>query len=306
METADEVRAHLDALREAAWELAALVLALEDRTEVSPDARRAAVDLLVTRGLFVASDDGPRPSAALDEVLGGRAPMVAAQTAAAITQPAGLVAGADVWTRQDDEAILAQGRASAQAPMMFKAFVLPSLEGLAELLDAPGAAMLDVGVGVAAMAVAYCETFPNLRVVGLDVFPRALELAARVIDEAGVADRVELRLQDVAALDERGVYALGWLPAPFIPRPALEAAVPRMAAALVPGGWLMLAHGRLDEPGIAPALTRLQTAVFGGTTLEAAEAQALLSDAGLVQVFSPPSPPGAPALAFGRAPQASS
>ena len=160
--------------------------------------------------------------------------------------------------------------------------------------------MLDVGVGVGAMAAAYCDAFPSLRVVGLDVFPRALELARRTIGEAGMAERIELRNQDVATLDDQDIFCLAWLPAPFVPRAAIETGLPRMVRATVPGGWLMVGHGKFGERGLSDALTRLQTVAFGGTALNGDEAQDLLRDVGLEQVVSIPTPPGAPGITIGR------
>lgn len=58
-----------------------------------------------------------------------------------------------------DEALLAQGRASAQGASTFAQFGLPRLSGLAEMLARPNARILDVGTGVAALAVAYAELF---------------------------------------------------------------------------------------------------------------------------------------------------
>jgi methylase of polypeptide subunit release factors len=87
-------------------------------------------------------------------------------------------------------------------------FGLPMLGGLAEALARPGARMLDVGTGVAAMAVAYAELFPELTVVGLDVLPRALALAAATVAASGVADRVVLREQDVTTLDDEQAQRL--------------------------------------------------------------------------------------------------
>ena len=40
-------------------------------------------------------------------------------------------------------------------------------------------------------------------------------------------------------------FDVAWIPAPFIAQSALRAGVPRVAAALRPGGWLMLGHGKL-------------------------------------------------------------
>lgn len=100
--------------------------------------------------------------------------------------------------------------------------------------DGGEAAILDVGTGTATLAVAYAEAFPGVRVVGLDVLPRIIALAEATVAASSVADRVEIRRQSVAELDETDRYAYAWLPAPFVPQPALRAGVRRVAAALVP------------------------------------------------------------------------
>jgi hypothetical protein len=300
MDRADDVRAHLNTLHEAVWELAAIALALRDPATVEPHQREAAECVLVEIGLMEPSPDGPKPSQGLVEAAGGDQAKLAAQAATGILQSAALLAGANAWTGQDDEALLAQGRASAQAAPAFKAFAVPMMEGLGEFLSAPRPMMLDVGVGVAAMAVAYCAAFPGLRVVGLDVFPRALALAQGVNDDAGMAERVELRLQDVVTLDDRDVFCLAWLPAPFVPRGAIEAGLPQMVRSLVPGGWVVVGHGKFGAEGRADALTRFQTVAFGGTAITDDEAQGLLRAVGLQQVATLPTPPGAPGITVGR------
>ena len=160
--------------------------------------------------------------------------------------------------------------------------------------------MLDVGTGVAAMAVAYAERYPMLTVVGLDVLPRVLELAAHTVAASAAADRVVLREQNVAELNEADTYALAWLPAPFIPQAALHPGATRVARSLISGGWLILAHGKLSGTALEVALTRFKTAAYGGTPLTDAEAQSLLLEAGLEEVMTVPTPPGAPGITVGR------
>jgi hypothetical protein len=301
METEQQVRARLDGLHQAVWELAAVAIALGDDRAATPEARAAAGDVLTAAG-YLAAGSGPGPSGpGLEAATAGDPRLLASQAAAPILQAAALISGASLWSAQDDQALLAQGRASAQGAAAFKAFALPMLQGLDELLQAPAAAMLDVGVGVGAMAVAYCQLFPNLRVVGIDVLPRAIALARDLVAREGLTERIELRHQDLAALDDREAYCLAWLPAPFIPSAALEAGLPRIVASLVPGGWLMLAHGKFDG-GLAGSLTKLQTVAFGGTILDDAAAHAMMSGASLDQVATLPTPPGAPAITIGRRP----
>ena len=300
MDSAAEVRARLNTLHEAVWELAAVALTLRDSASVDPGLRDAAESVLLEAGFLVRDSAGARPSPGLAEAAGTDTSRLAAQVASGILQSAAVLSGASAWTTQDDEAILAQGAASAQAAQAFKAFAAPMLDGLTDLLSGPSPMMLDVGVGVAAMAIAYCEVFPGLRVVGLDVFPRALELARAAVDRSGMGTRIELRWQDVASLEDENVFCLAWLPAPFVPRAAINGGLPRMVAALLPGGWLMVGHGKFTGPGLSDALTRLQTVAFGGTPLTGDDAQSLLRQAGLQQIATLPTPTGAPGITVGR------
>jgi hypothetical protein len=302
MQTAHDVQTHLNTLNESVLELAAMVCALRDVTTTDPGLRRAAGNVLVEAGLATMSDDGIDLSPGLVEIMAGDATGLAAQASAGILQSAALLSGATAWTTQDDDALRAQGLASAQGAQMFKMFAVPMMEGLGDLLAGPSPMMLDVGVGVAAMAVAWCRTFPQLRVVGLDVFPRALELAHRTVREAGVADRIELRHQDVSEIDDHEQFCLGWLPAPFVPRTAIAAGLRRVVAALVPGGWIVLGHGKFGDRRLSGALTRFQTVAFGGTPLDADEAQDLLRGVGLELVSTLPTPDGAPGISVGRRP----
>jgi SAM-dependent methyltransferase len=276
----------------SAWSTVALVMGLTGSgSEVQ---RRAAVDLLGVLDVDVdlLAEDGDVDRAG-----------VAAQAAAPVLQAAALLRGdAELWAGQSDEALVAQGRASAQGASLFARFLFPGLPGLADALSRPGARMLDVGTGVAAMAVAYAEIYPQLTVVGLDVLPRVLGLAASTVAASGVADRVLLREQDVGTLDEDQTYSLAWLPAPFIPEAPLRAGLARVTRALMPGGWVIVGHGKFAGDPVEAALTRFKTVAFGGTAIDDDQAAQLFGDAGLVDVRTVPTPPGAPAITAGRRP----
>jgi protein-L-isoaspartate O-methyltransferase len=270
----------------AAWASAALSLVADDRG--SRELRTAAAGVLETLGISSFSDP------TVDR--GG----VAAQAAAPLLQASSLLTRGEVWTDQPDEALIAQGRASAQGAAAFQRFGLPFMAGLAEALATPGARMLDVGTGVAALAAAYAEVFRELTVVGIDVVPRVLALAEDLLRDSPVRDRVILRQQDVSELDDEAAYALAWLPAPFVPEAALRAGVPRIVRSLLPGGWLMVGHGRLAGDPFDVALTRFKTVGYGGTPLSDVEARSLLEDAGLDDVATVPTPEMAPAITLGR------
>jgi hypothetical protein len=152
------------------------------------------------------------------------------------------------------------------------------------------------------MAVAYAEAFPSLTVVGIDVLPRVLALAHQTVQQSAVGDRVILREQDISSLDDADTYALVWLPAPFIPEPALRAGVVRTVVALRAGGWVMLGHGKYGGTAVNDAVGRFKTIAYGGTALDDEQAEDLLGSAGLTEVSTIPTPHGAPAITLGRKP----
>jgi SAM-dependent methyltransferase len=272
------------------WALASVVLAAEQADTPIGSAARQVLDALSLPG-------GSAPAH-------GDVRAFTAQVKAPLLQAASLI-GQDrfSWFEQSDEALLAQGQASALGARMFAAFTLPHLEDLAARLSTPGASLLDVGTGVGALAVAFAEVFPAVTVTGIDISERVLALARTALADTTVTARVELRQQDVAALDEPQRYDLAWLPAPFIPPDALRAGTGRVATALRPGGWLILGHGRLsDGDPLDEALTRLKTLAYGGTALSDTQAQHLLTSVGLEHVATIPTPPGAPAITIGRRP----
>jgi hypothetical protein len=65
----------------------------------------------------------------------------------------------------------------------------------------------------------------------------------------------------------------------------------------------MLGHGKFAGDPLDVAITRFKTLAYGGTALDDEEAGQLLRGAGLVDVRSIPTPPGAPAITVGRRPE---
>ncbi|HXJ34286.1 MAG TPA: hypothetical protein VMS22_09655, partial [Candidatus Eisenbacteria bacterium] len=80
------------------------------------------------------------------------------------------------WSFDDPALLQSQGRLSTPVAQVI-AQIVPTLGELGARLGSDGATFLDVGTGVAWLAIAMATTFPALRVVGLDVFAPALALA---------------------------------------------------------------------------------------------------------------------------------
>jgi predicted O-methyltransferase YrrM len=292
---APDLLAAIAALDQAAWSLAALarVAAGDGPAEITA----AAQQLLGACGITAAP---AQPMPAGDTTT---AQQIANQAAAPLHQAAALASGHVVsWGAQSDEALLAQGQASAYGARAFAELLLPAMGDLASRLAAPGARMLDVGTGVAALAIAFAQVFPQLQVAGIDVLDRALDLARKNVAASDVAARVTVRKQDVAGFGDDTGFDLAYLPAPFVPPPAVHSGLPRIVAALRPGGWLFVAHGKFGGTPAEDALTRLKTLVYGGTPLDEAAARHLLRSAGLTSVRPMPTPLGAPAITIGQKP----
>ncbi|MFN2562436.1 MAG: cyclopropane-fatty-acyl-phospholipid synthase family protein [Jatrophihabitans sp.] len=281
------ISALADPVREwerGAWCLAALALAARGE---AGSLTHAARDVLEAAGV-------PEHTLASSPLTPAQ---IEALASAGLLKTAGLLTGRDVsWADQSDDALRAQGQASGIAAAMFAQFVVPNYPELGARLAQPGARMLDVGTGVGALGAGFAIAFPALSVTGIDVMPRVLELAQQTVAEAGLQERMELRLQDVAALDEEGVYDLAWLPAPFVPERAFTEGVRRIARALRPGGMVMIGHGRLEGPPVDDALTRLQTIAYGGTPIDGAAATDLLTELRLGDAKTLQTPPGAPGI----------
>jgi SAM-dependent methyltransferase len=300
----------LSRLEEAAWVLAGFEHLVssgalsEDGLTLRTSEDEAAARLLAAIGLVI-EDDHPEMASGLTELLSDgsldtrRQAMIS--TLRQIATATGILDahGAAGWAAQDDATLLAQGRSSALGGRMLAMYAIPSLEGLSERFAA-GGDFLDVGVGVAEMAAAFCEAMPSARVVGIDVLPRALDLARETIAARGLAERLQVRLVAVQELTDVAQFDLVWMPAPFLPQEVFADGLRRVREALRPGGWLVVGAGRFDGDALAVAVTRWKTLRSGGTPLDPDQARASLDGAGFVEITELPTPPGAPTLYAAR------
>jgi hypothetical protein len=193
--------------------------------------------------------------------------------------------GRSGWDHEEPSILLAQGHTSALIAGVLRGFVVPSLGGdLARRLEGSEAAFLDVGVGVAALSVALCRSWPSLRVVGVDPWEPALAVAREYVAAAGLEERIELRRLAAETLEDAHAYDLAWVPTFFIPSAVLERVIERVHAALRRGGWAMLGlYARPGDP-LRDALADLRTVRHGGSLLTPAQAAALLERVGFSDV----------------------
>lgn len=303
-QTAPAAAAAISELTDTAWLLAAVVDVLGRGMAATYPPTDGAVRVLAAAGLFQEENgSGYAPASGIAALMAEDGPARVEAARSALGQVATVAMGGRLgqgWVDQDDETLLAQGAASGCfVPSMLSNFFeqLPELE---ERVRSPGARFLDVGVGTGGMACALADALPSLSIVGIDPFDRALRLASQQVADRGLEERVSLAACGVEALDAEETFDVAWLPAPFIPRPAFIAGLPRLYRALRPGGWVLVGMGRLEGSGLSGEVTRWQTELIGGTPLTPGEARILLIQTGFADFVILGTPLGTPVVVAAR------
>jgi 2-polyprenyl-3-methyl-5-hydroxy-6-metoxy-1,4-benzoquinol methylase len=270
MERAVELAAAADAL-------AALAAHLRIESEGLP-ADPAVRAVLADVAAELTGGDGFPPEVAAPVV--GLARTFLRQAAELVENPG----RAGAWDQVDPPLLQSIGRLSMGIVSAVDA-ATATLPGLAEGLDG---ALLDVGTGTGWLAIALARAHPRLRITGIDVFAPALELAGRNVADAELADRIELRLQDAAALDEAGAYDVVWLPMPFLAAGIVPAVLRAGCGVLRPDGWLLAGTFSGPPTRLGQLLTDLRTVRSGGVPWQPAELIGVLEEAGLRDVGEVP------------------
>jgi protein-L-isoaspartate O-methyltransferase len=179
------------------------------------------------------------------------------------------------WSVTDPMVLDGYGRGSTMIPGLL-AGAAPELAGVRSLLD--------VGTGVGLLAVAATAVWPEATVTGIDVWEPSLERARANVERAGLTDRITLRHQDLAALDDSDAFDCAWVPTFFFDAAEMPQVVAAVVRAVRPGGWTVL--GRYEPPadGVARAANDVHTIRGGGHTCSEDDAVALLKGAGCTSV----------------------
>ena len=150
--------------------------------------------------------------------------------------------------------------------------------------------MLDVGGGPGTFALAFAGANPLLRAEVLDL-PAVLPIARRIIQEAGLGDRVTVRAGDLKRDDLGRGYDLILVSAicHMLSEAENRDLLGRCAQALAPGGRLVIRDFILDPDRAGPkdaavfALNML-VGTRGGNTYTESEYRAWLAEAGLPEL----------------------
>ena len=181
------------------------------------------------------------------------------------------------WSYTDPVLLQAQGSASAGVARLFAS------AGIGE----PGVRILDVGTGVAGLAIALCSTFPDSTVVGIDPWEPALEIARSKVEEAGLQDRIALHASTIQDFADPDGFDLAWLPSFFIPEAVLDDAIRRVHEALRPPARLVVGVNLGDPGSLEAAVDDLRSIRSGGSAIGPAEAAERLGSTGFVDVREP-------------------
>ena len=198
------------------------------------------------------------------------------------------------WEVSDVAAMQAMGRASKSVFTRIQTIA----ETHPEIRKTFQGTFLDVGTGVAGIALEAARVCPEITVDGIDIWEPALELARQNIAESPYADRVSVRNLDVSMLDEGKRYSLAWLPTMFLKRPIVEAALDRIARASVKGAYLVAGvYTRPGDPFLA-LMGNLRTLRSGGEISDPADIKAMMEARGYVDVGTSATPVAT--FVFGR------
>lgn len=217
-----------------------------------------------------------------------------------LTQGAELLANpgrAGAWSQVDARLLQGIGRMS----MGIAPAIRIAAEQHPELSDrlAGGAQILDVGTGVGWLAIALARQYPDARVVGIDIFEPALELARGNVAAEHLQDRIELRRQDVLTLDQTPVFDVVWLALPFLPPAIVPPTLAVAHGALKPGGWLIAGTFAPTGPDrLADLLMDLRTVRSGGKPWTATDLLPLMTAAGFQETHQVPRSWAAPVHLF--------
>ena len=261
------------------WMIATEALAATG-AELTLAERRDAGDPDVTAALCAVSAAAGLPT--LDELAPPQRNTVAALIRMCLRQAQDLIDNPGRppgWTFTHPDILTGWGRGSMLVPGILAA-AAPQFTDIRSFLD--------VGTGVGLLAIAAARTWPAATITGIDIWEPALQIATENVKAAGLADRVTVRRQDVTSVDETDSYDCAWFPTLFVSEPVLDAAVPRLARSLRPGGWLVL--GRMAPPPdpVAQATSALRTIRGGGTDFDSARLASALEAAGCTNVTTLP------------------
>lgn len=113
--------------------------------------------------------------------------------------------------------------------------------------------LADVGGGSGGLAIAACQEYPNLLATIVE-FPSVAPIAKQFVDEAGLADRIDVAVADACEGPLEGRFDVAVMRSilQVLSRGEAAAVVRNVGAAIVPGGTLYVSGRVLDDTRLSP------------------------------------------------------
>jgi SAM-dependent methyltransferase len=192
------------------------------------------------------------------------------------------------WAHRDPDLLVAQGETAGLFRLAAE-HILPSLDGLRDGLERPGARFLDVGAGVGVLSREVCMVYPEVEATCLEPNEAARALGRERCRESGLEDRIEFVSHPVRDLEPLARFDLASIPQPFLQPEEFATGVGHVRRALRPGGWLIvLALDLPDHEPLTAASRRIRARLWGGGALGCDEIVELLRGDGFDEVQAHP------------------
>lgn len=192
------------------------------------------------------------------------------------------------WDHLDPDVLVAQGETAGLFRLSAE-HVLPSLDGLREALERPGAMFLDVGAGVGVISSELCMVYPEVAAECLEPNAAARRIGRERVRTAGLGARISFLPHGVEELEAIRRYDLAVVPQPFLPPEAFAAGLSRVGRALRSGGWLLVLAVDVSEADpVSAASSRVRARLWGGGAVSPGELLGCLGDAGFEAAHAHP------------------
>jgi SAM-dependent methyltransferase len=117
--------------------------------------------------------------------------------------------------------------------------VYDAIPEVAAVLNGSGP-MLDLGCGVGGALLSTAQLYPQLRLVGVDIFPEVVAETVRRRDALGLSEQVQVCCADARELTERRVYPIAYWAQAFFSDQARRATLASLRQALTEDGLLIM------------------------------------------------------------------
>ena len=143
---------------------------------------------------------------------------------------------------------------------------LASVPDLHDVLNAPGARILDLACGEGWSTIALCMAYPSAAVVGIDIDEPSVVAARANAEAAGVTDRVRFSLSDGGQLAEQDSFDAAFVLEALHDMPRPVEVLTAIRRAVRPGGAVVIMDEAVADEFTAPG-DLVEQVMYGYSTL---------------------------------------